>query len=110
MAPPAYTVTARALHWVTAVLVLAMIPLGIVIAHEWGGPIQEWLYNLHRSVGALLLLIIIVRLGYRLGHTPAPLGPDIPLYQQRAAHAVHWLLYVLLLAQPLIGWIATSAY
>jgi cytochrome b561 len=38
---PAYTLTARVLHWITAVLVLAMIPLGLVIANEWGGSAQK---------------------------------------------------------------------
>jgi cytochrome b561 len=109
-APPAYSLTARLLHWITAVLVLAMIPLGIVIANEWGGPIQERLYNLHRSVGALLIPIVIARLIYRLTDPPLPLTPDIPPLQQAAAHTTHWTLYALLVAQPLVGWIATSAY
>ena len=110
IAPPAYSVTARVLHWLTAVLVLAMIPLGIVIANEWGGPLQEWLYNMHRSVGALLIPIVMVRLLYRLTHEPLPLGADIPALQQHAAHTAHWTLYALLIVQPFIGWIATSAY
>jgi cytochrome b561 len=40
-AVPAYTVTARVLHWLTAVLVLIMVPLGILIANEWGGPLPR---------------------------------------------------------------------
>jgi cytochrome b561 len=110
LAEPAYTMTARVLHWITAALVLTMIPLGIVIANEWGGPIQEWLYNLHRSIGALLIPIVIVRLLYRLTHPPLPLGADIPAIQQLAAHTAHWTLYALLIVQPFVGWIATSAY
>ncbi|MGZ3289994.1 MAG: cytochrome b/b6 domain-containing protein, partial [Xanthobacteraceae bacterium] len=54
-ASPAYTVTARVLHWLIAALVLPMIVLGIIIANEWGGPVQEPLYDLHKSIGALLL-------------------------------------------------------
>ena len=107
---PAYSATARALHWTTAGLVLTMIPLGIVIANDLGGPIQQWLYNLHRSIGALLIPIVLARLLYRLTHPPLPLEPEVPLIQQRAAHAVHWALYVLLVVQPFVGWIATSAY
>src|SRR5207248_2084195 len=110
VAPPAYRLPARWLHWITAVLVLAMIPLGIVIANELGGPLQEGLYNLHRSVGALLIPIVIVRLLYRLMHPPRPLDADISAAQQLAAHSAHWLLYALLIVQPFIGWIATSAY
>jgi cytochrome b561 len=107
---PAYSVSARALHWLTAVLVLIMIPLGFVIAHEWGGPYQERLYDLHKSIGALILPLVLVRLLYRLGHPPAPLPADIPASMQLVAHATHWVLYALLIAQPLIGWIGTSAY
>lgn len=106
----AYTPTARALHWVVAVLVLIMVPLGIVIANKWGGPAQESLYNLHKSIGPVLLLLVLVRLLYRLTHPPLPLPADIPAIQQFAAHANHWALYALLIAQPTIGWIATSAY
>jgi cytochrome b561 len=109
-AVPAYTLTARTLHWVTAALVLFMLPLGFVIAHDWGGPLQDQLYNLHRSIGALVIPIILVRLVYRLAHPPAPLPDDIPAIQQLAANATHWALYALLIVQPFVGWIGTSAY
>jgi cytochrome b561 len=107
---PAYTITARILHWVTASLVLLNLPLGLIIANNWGGPLQDQLYDLHRSIGALIIPIILVRLVYRLGHPPAPLPDDIPALQQLAANATHWALYGLLIAQPFLGWIGTSAY
>jgi cytochrome b561 len=110
MAAPAYSVTARILHWLTAGLVLTMLPLGLVIAREWGGPFQDQLYDLHRSIGALLIVIIMVRFAYRLAHPPLPLPDDIPPIQRFAAHATHWALYALLILQPFLGWIGTSAY
>jgi cytochrome b561 len=106
----AYSVTARTLHWITAALVLIMLPLGLVIANRWGGSWQDWLYNLHRSIGAVVLIIILVRLGYRLTHQPLPLSDEVPQAQRRAATAVHWTLYTLLLVQPLVGWAGSSAY
>jgi cytochrome b561 len=106
----AYTLTARTLHWITATLVLTNLPLGLVIANEWGGPLKDQLYNLHRSIGALVIPVILVRFIYRLGHKPAPLPADMPAIQQLAAHATHWLLYALLIAQPFLGWIGTSAF
>jgi cytochrome b561 len=109
-AVPAYTVTARIFHWVTASLVLFMLPLGLVIANNWGGPLQDQLYDLHRSIGALLIPIILVRVVYRWTHPPAPLPDDIPALQQLAANATHWALYALLVVQPFVGWIGTSAY
>jgi cytochrome b561 len=109
-ATPAYTVTARILHWLTASLVLLTLPLGLVIANDWGGPLQDRLYDLHRSIGALIIPIILLRVAYRWGHPPAPLPDDIPPLQQLVANATHWALYGLLIAQPFLGWIGTSAY
>ena len=75
-----------------------------------GGAQQERLYDLHKSIGALLIPVVIVRLIYRVMNPPLPLPADIPAIQQFAAHATHWVLYALLLVQPLVGWIGTSAY
>jgi cytochrome b561 len=105
-----YSATARALHWLTAALVLTMIPIGIVMANLSLGPAGDVLYDIHRSIGAILLPIVLVRLIYRLSNPPPPLPADIPAIQQLAAHTTHWALYVLLIVQPVVGWIATSAY
>jgi cytochrome b561 len=110
VAHPAYDMTARVLHWITAVLVLTMLPLGVVIANRWGGEWKDWLYNLHRSIGTVVMLVILVRLGYRLTHQPLPLGDEIPLSQRRASRVVHWALYTLLVAQPFVGWAGSSAF
>ena len=110
VAAPAYTMTARMLHWITAFLILLMIPTGVVIASEWGGSLQNSLYDLHKSVGAVLIPIVILRLIHRWANPPLPLPNDIPAIQRLAAHATHWALYTLLIVQPFAGWIATSAY
>jgi cytochrome b561 len=109
-AVPGYTPVARALHWTVAVLVLLMLPLGIVIANEWGGPAQTFLYNLHKSIGATLIPLVVIRLLYRFTHPAPPLPSDLPPIQRFAAHANHWALYALILIQPLVGYIMTSAY
>jgi cytochrome b561 len=110
IAAPAYTMAARVLHWLTALLILMMIPLGVVIANEWGGSLQESFYHLHRSLGALLILIVVARLIWRWMYPPLPLPDDIAAIQRFAAHVTHWGLYALLIMQPFCGWIATSAY
>ena len=107
---PAYTVTARVLHWLTAALVLIQIPLGLAIANLKLGAWNDVLYNGHKSIGATLIPIVLVRLLYRLMHPPAPLPPDIPPLQRFAAEALHWTLYALLVVQGFVGWVATSAY
>jgi len=106
----AYTLTARVLHRITATLVLINLPLGLVIAQNWNGPVHDWLYNLHRSIGALIIPIILLRFAYRLTHPAPPLPDDIPPWQQLAALVTHWALYALLIVQPFLGWIGTSAY
>src|SRR2546430_8177065 len=90
--PRAYSLTARVLHWSTAILVLTVLPLGVVIGNEWGGPLQDQLYDLHRSIGATILLLVVVRLGYRLTHPPLPLPDHIPPSQRFAAQATHCAL------------------
>ncbi len=107
---PAYTVGARLLHWLVAALVLMMIPLGIISANEWGGRWQQTLYDLHKSIGVVVLPLVVVRLAYRWRNPPLPLPADIAPLQQQAAHATHWALYALLVIQPVVGLIATSAY
>jgi cytochrome b561 len=109
VAAPAYTVTARLLHWVTALVVALMIPLGVIIGNDWGGPLQDSLYALHESLGALLIPVVLARLGLRLTNPPLPLPQDIPPLQRFAAQVTHAGLYALLVAQPLVGWIAMSA-
>ena len=109
-AAPAYSVTARVLHWVTALVIALMIPLGVIIANDWvGGALQNFLYGLHESLGALLIPVVLARLGHRLTNPPLPLPQDIPALQRFAAHMTHVGLYALLAAQPLVGWTAMSA-
>jgi cytochrome b561 len=108
--PSTYTPIARLLHWLTAVLVLTLIVVGIVMANMEDGPTKNFLYNLHRSTGALVLVLVLVRLIYRLTHPVPPLPADMPGILKLAARANHWAFYALLIIQPLLGWIATSAY
>jgi len=107
---PDYTATARALHWITAALVIVMIPIGIVMANFSLGPAGDVLYDIHRSIGAILIPLVLVRLAYRLTVPPPPLPDDIPAIQRLAANLTHWALYGLLIVQGFVGWIATSAY
>jgi cytochrome b561 len=107
---PTYTTTARALHWTTAALVIVMIPIGIVMANFSLGPAGDVLYDIHRSFGTVLIPLVLARLAYRLTNPPPPLPDDIPAIQQLAANLTHWALYILLIVQGFVGWIATSAY
>jgi cytochrome b561 len=107
---PAYTGVARALHWIVAVIVLTMLAVALTMVRLPEGPTQNTLYELHKSLGVTLIPIILLRLFWRLTHKPVPLPHDIPLLNRLVAETVHWALYALLIVQPLLGWIGTSAY
>ncbi len=74
------------------------------------GPVQNTLFDLHRSFGALILLLVLIRLPYRLFAGAPPPEPSLPRWQIGLSHAVHWLLYLFLLVMPIVGWVGTSAY
>lgn len=104
-----YTATAIALHWLAALLILAAFPLG-VYAHELVfSPLKLKLISYHKWLGVTIFLLTVARLAWRATHTPPPLPATIPPWQQRAAHGLHHLLYVLLLAIPISGWLMSSA-
>jgi cytochrome b561 len=106
-----YTLGARVFHWLTAALVLTSIPMGITMVNAPNmGPVTDTLFHLHRSIGALVLFVMLGRLVYRFGHPPPKLPHDMSPMLQTVAHVTHWTLYALLIVQPILGWVATSAY
>lgn len=107
---PGYTAIARIFHWATAALVFFMLPIGIVMANVDVGPAQDTLYHLHRSVGVILLPLMLARLLYRLKTPPPSLPLSVSSFQRWAAGGTHWALYAILLLQAIVGWVATSAY
>lgn len=104
---PGFTPVARILHWLMAVLIVAMLFVGVAMVSSIAA--RPMLIDLHRPLGIAILLLAIVRLGYRLRHRPPALPADLPAWQVLAAHASHMLLYALMLAMPLIGWMMLSA-
>lgn len=105
-----YGSIAQCLHWLTALLVLGMIPMGFLLGGLPEGPVQNTAYDLHRSCGIVLLLLTILRLINRLFNRPPPEDPTIGALQLKLAQAMHWLLYAFLFGMPLLGWWASSAY
>jgi cytochrome b561 len=103
-----YTKTAVALHWLIALAIIGMLILGWSLddfAPENRGAAFMW----HKSIGLCILLLSLLRLIWRLTHR-APAYPNtMPRWQQGAAHAVHVLLYTLMIAMPLSGWAMSSA-
>lgn len=110
MTSQSYTPIAKALHWLTAVAIVTVVPLGIVMTTATASATQNRLYDLHRSVGALVLLLSALRLLWRLLTPPPPLVDGLASWQSVTARITHGLLYVFLFLVPGLGWAGTSAY
>lgn len=108
--PLRYDRVAAAVHWITAALLLAQIAVGFIFhAMERGAVRTEW-FTWHKSLGLSILGLALVRLAWRWTHTPPPLPAEMPRWEQRVAIWSHRAFYVLLIALPLTGLIAVSAY
>jgi cytochrome b561 len=105
-----YSNTAVAIHWITVVLVLFQIWLGLSFADMAQGPERGNLFTWHKTVGATILLLTIIRLTYRLMNPPPPYPPELPRWEQIAGTWNHRLFYVLLIGLPIGGLIAVSGH
>jgi cytochrome b561 len=105
-----YDPVVRAVHWLVATLAVIVVSLGWAIP---GAPREtesrDLLLLLHRSVGLLILALMVFRVVWRLGHPPPPLPADFPRIETLAAHANHALLYLILFVMPLSGYLNAAA-
>jgi cytochrome b561 len=109
-----YTRTAILLHWTVAALILVNVTLGVVAALLPEGYLPELTLRLiidtHKSIGITVLGLAILRVIWRFTHRPPPLPKAFPGWEQTMARIVHVLLYVLIFAIPLSGWLHDSAW
>ena len=106
-----YSAPARFFHWTTVLLVALAWPAGRLIqASEGIAWLNALLYFIHENLGATIWLLTLARLAWRFINPPPPLPADLPAAMRRAAHATHAALYVILLGQPIAGFITTNAF
>ena len=101
-----YTLPAIVLHWAQAVIVIWLLWLGWTMVDLPKGAERSAAYSLHKSLGLLTLLMVVVRLAWRAGH-PAPASAATG-GEARLARAVHHLLYAFLVMAPIAGYLASS--
>lgn len=103
-----YTGVAIGLHWLMALGLFVAFPLGLYMSDLPFSPDKLKLYSWHKWLGISILLLAILRLVWRLTHTP-PALPGLAPWEKRASAVAHGLLYALIVAVPVSGWLMSSA-
>ena len=100
---------AKLFHWVMAALILAQIALGVTAASWRLSPAKIELFFWHKSTGMLILALVVLRLLWRLANPTPELPSGMAAWECAAARLSHLLLYALMIALPVTGWIINSA-
>jgi cytochrome b561 len=105
-----YTGFAIFLHWLVALGVFCVVPLGAYMHDLPASPVKFELYAYHKSIGVCILLLMIIRVLWRFKHTPPALPNSMSAKEQMIAHAMAFGMYVLLFTSPLTGYLMSSFF
>jgi cytochrome b561 len=108
-ADPAYTPLARVLHWLTALAVIGLVCLGLWMVGLPLGLTKLYAFAWHKWIGLTVLVLTLVRLGWRARHPPPALPATVTPWERALAPRAHLLLLALLLVLPVSGWLMSSA-
>ena len=98
-----------ALHWLIAAGIIANVTLAWVWPHLADERVRP-VIDIHKSIGITVLGLAIMRLLWRVTHRPPASPSTYQRWEIKASHVTHWLLYALIFAMPLTGWIMDSAW
>ena len=104
-----YTRTAVTLHWLIALLIFAAFPLGLYMHDLPLSPYKLHMYSYHKWIGVTVFLLAVIRLTWRTTHRPPAMPDTMQNWEKFAAESVHYLLYVLIFAVPVSGWLMSSS-
>jgi cytochrome b561 len=104
-----YGTTARMMHWIVAILVLAMVPAGGIMVQEGlDRAVQDRLFIFHKNMGVVILLLMLVRLGWRFLNPPPALPDSVPPATARIAGLAHAALYALVIFMAVTGYVRVT--
>ena len=104
-----YTPTAKALHWLMALLLFGLLALGFIMTEMPLSPQKLQVYSWHKWAGVTAFVLLLVRVSWRITHRPPPLPWQMGKLQQAGAHLGHLALYALMILLPISGWLMSSA-
>lgn len=98
-----------ALHWTIAFLIiLVQVPLGLIMTFIEPGTLQNILFTAHKMTGIVIFIVAVIRLGWRWSNPVPKLPPDLANWQVHLASCTQALLYLLLFALPITGFLYTA--
>lgn len=101
-----YGVVARLFHWVSALLILGTAAVGVAMTSEGFGGIGDALYVAHKSIGVVIVALLVLRLLWRaIAPRPPRLPASVPALQRRLAESTHTLLYLLIAVMGVTGYL-----
>lgn len=104
-----YTKTAIGLHWLMFLLIAWGFGIGVSMVDLPLSPAKLKYFSWHKWIGVTVFLLALVRVAWRLTHRAPSLPASMSAWQRRAANLTHGVLYVLIVATPLSGWVYSSA-
>lgn len=104
-----YTGVAIGLHWLIGLMILGSFGVGLYMVDLSLSPTKLRLYSWHKWAGVTIFTLVLIRCLWRITHAVPALPAEMPKWQRLAAEASHYLLYALMIAIPLSGWLMSSA-
>jgi cytochrome b561 len=107
-----YHISARVMHWLMALIIISLLAVGFYMTNwlDKESASRMTIYGLHKSFGALVLFLVVIRIFIRFSFKIPPLPNSIPNLVQKFAHLVHILLYVLMIFMPLSGYLMSNSF
>lgn len=107
--PDRYGAVSKAFHWLSALLVIGLICVGLYMTNAEKTPAVFPLYGLHKSFGIVVLALTLLRVLWHFASKKPALAESMKKWEKMAAKAAHCFLYFAMFAMPLSGWMMSSA-
>lgn len=105
-----YNSVSRKFHWSSGIIIIALIVVGFIMTEMPKSELRSSIYALHKSFGVFIILLMFLRLAWKLTTKAPALPKSIPKWQKKISHINHWLLYITGLLMPISGLFMSIAH